>query len=195
MSGATNDSTSLQALLAGVKAGDERAAAVFVHRYEPLLRLVLRVRGKIRWAQSQLESQDLAQSVFVQVIEAIRGGVGFSDEAGLEGYLTSVGRNRLRDYIRRLKAAKRDRRRTITGGPAALAELPEAAPSPSEIVVLREQVARVEGCTAPAELEVLRAHADGAAWHDLAAAHNTSPEALRKRIDRVRARLRKTLGE
>jgi RNA polymerase sigma factor (sigma-70 family) len=196
MPDAPNDPPPIDGLLAAVRAGDERAAGAFVRRYEPMLRRALRVTGKIRWLQSELESQDLVQSVFIQVIAAIRGeGVQFRDEAGLEGYLRTVGRNRLRDHIRRLKAARRDRQRILPGGAEALARLAGAEPSPSGVAEVREQVARVEGCTPPADLEVLRGRADGADWQELAAARNTTPEALRKRIERVRQRIRETLAE
>jgi RNA polymerase sigma-70 factor (ECF subfamily) len=120
--------------------------------------------------------------------------VQFRDEAGLEAYLRTVGRNRLRDHIRRQKAARRDRQRTVAGDPGALAQVAEKAPSPSEIADVREQVARVEKCADPADLEVLRAHVDGAPWQELASALDTTPEALRKRIERVRQRLRQTLA-
>ena len=48
--------------------------------------------------QSQLDSQDLVQSVFARVIGDIRANrVEFSEWAGVEAYLNTVGRNRLRD--------------------------------------------------------------------------------------------------
>lgn len=185
----------LPALLAAIRAGDESAAGAFIRRYEPLVRDVLRVRGVIRWLQSQMESQDLAQSVFIQVIEAIRGeGVQSRDEAGLEAYLKTVGRNRLRDHIRRLKAARRDRQRTLAGNAEALAQVAEAAPSPARVAEVREEVARVEGCADAADLEVIRARVEGADWQELAAERATTPEALRKRIERVRARIRQALA-
>jgi hypothetical protein len=92
------------------------------------------------------------------------------------------------------RCSSRDRQRSVSE-PAALAEKPESSPRPSDIASLREQVARVEGCTPAADLGVLRAHADGAPWQKLAAAPDTTPEALRKRIEHVRERIRKTLGE
>jgi RNA polymerase sigma factor (sigma-70 family) len=190
-----DDVPPVDALLAAVRAGDERAVAAFVARYEGMLRQVLRVRKAIPWLQSLLESQDLVQSVFIQVVAEIRDeSVQFSDEEKLEAYLRTVGRSRLRDHIRRLKAAKRNRQRTLGGGPDALAQLPDTAPSPSGMAEVREQVERVEGCTAPDDLQVIRDHADGAEWQQLAAERNTTPEALRKRIERIRQRIRNALG-
>ena len=93
MSTAADDAPPLDRVLAAIRAGDEQAIAAFIQRDEPMLRRVLRVTGVIRWLQSQLESQDLVQSVFIQVIEAIQvEGVQFSDEARLEGYLRTAGR-------------------------------------------------------------------------------------------------------
>lgn len=196
MADTADDPPAIDAVIAAIRAGDETAVAAFVHRYEPMLRRVLRVTGVIRWAQSQLDSQDLVQSVFIQVIDAIRGQeVQFRDEAGVEGYLRTAGRNRLRDHIRRLKAARRDRRRTIPGTPEALGQLPAGEASPDQVAAAKEQVERLEACTPPADLEVLRERADGTDWQQLAAARGLTPEALRKRIERIRQRLRETLPE
>jgi DNA-directed RNA polymerase specialized sigma24 family protein len=42
---------------------------------------------------------------------------------------------------------------------------------------------------------VIQARVDGIDWQQLADERDTTPEALRKRIDRVRQRIRKSLGE
>jgi RNA polymerase sigma factor (sigma-70 family) len=194
MADAPDEPVAIDKVIAAIRAGDEVAVASFIRRYEPMLRRVLRVTGVIRWAQSQLDSQDLVQSVFIEVIDAIRGQeVQFRDEAGVEGYLRTAGRNRLRDHIRRLKAARRDRRRTIAGTPEALGQVPAAAARPDQVAAAKEELARVEACTPPADLEVMRERADGTDWQQLAAARGLTPEALRKRIERIRQRLRETL--
>jgi RNA polymerase sigma factor (sigma-70 family) len=181
-------------LIAAIRAGDARAASTFVRRYEPMVRRLVRVRGAIRWLQGQLESQDLAQSVFVRVFAALRGGsVRFRDEARLAGFVKAVARNRLRDHVRRQKAARRDRQRTVGGEAAALGQLADPGPSPSQFAAVRELVACVEGSVLPADLDVLRERAAGTEWQDLAATRGTTPEALRLRIQRVRQQIRKTL--
>jgi RNA polymerase sigma factor (sigma-70 family) len=196
MGGTTNDPVPIDALLAAIQTGDERAVGLFVARYEPMIRRVLRVTGVIRWLQSQLESQDLVQSVFIQAVAAIRyDSLRFRDEAALEGFLRTVGRNRLPDHVRRLKAARRNRQRTIAGSPEALSQLADASPSPSQIAEVREEAARVAGCTTPSELKVLRDRAEGADWKQLAEERQTTPDALRKRIERIRQRIRDALAE
>ena len=197
MSGDSSDPLPpLSALVSAIQAGDEHAVGIFIKHYEPQLRRVLRVTKVIRLLQSQMDSQDLVQSVFMQVIQDIRAEkVRFNDMKALEGYLKKVGRNRLHDHIRRLKAAKRDQQRTIGGEAGALAAVAGAGPSPSQIAEIREQVARVEACTSPSELEMIKERAEGAGWKELAEARDVSPEALRKRIERVRQRIRQTLAE
>jgi RNA polymerase sigma factor (sigma-70 family) len=186
----------LSALISAIEAGDEHAIGVFIKHYEPQLRRVLRVTKVIRLLQSQMDSQDLVQSVFLQVIQDIQAQrVQFDDVRALEGYLNKVGRNRLHDHIRRLKAAKRDQQRTIGGEAGALAQVPGPGLSPSQIASLREQVAQVEACATPAELQLIKDRADGVGWQELAAACDVSPEALRKRIERVRQRIRQALAE
>jgi RNA polymerase sigma factor (sigma-70 family) len=184
----------LSELLASIRAGDEHATAAFVNHFEPQLRRLLRVTRVIRLLQSQIDSQDLVQSVFARVIAEIRSErIQFSDIAAVEGYLKTVGRNRLRDEIRRLRAAKRDRARVKPA--AALEHLVQPGPTPSRLAEVREELARVEACASPSELKLLKDRADGAAWQELAAARGINPEALRKRIERVRRRIREALDE
>jgi RNA polymerase sigma factor (sigma-70 family) len=186
----------ISALLSAIQAGGDDAIAAFIKRYEPQLRRVLRVTKLIRLLQSQIDSEDLVQSALNQVIADIQGQrVQFSDMAGLEGYLKKVGRNRLRDQIRRLKAAKRNQQQTVPGDAAGLANLVQSGPSPSRLAELREQVARVEACISPSELEVIKERVEGAGWPELAAARGLNPEALRKRIERIRQRIRQALAE
>jgi RNA polymerase sigma factor (sigma-70 family) len=185
----------LSELISSIRAGDELATAAFVNHFEPHLHRVLRVTKVIRFLQSQIDSQDLVQSVFARVIAEIRGErVQFSDMAGLEAYLKTVGRNRLRDEIRRLKAAKRDRAR-VKPGAAAVQNLAQPGPTPTRVVEIREQLARVEACASPSELKLLNERADGISWQELAAARGINPDALRKRIERIRRRIREALGE
>jgi RNA polymerase sigma factor (sigma-70 family) len=197
MSGDSSDPLPpLIALVSAIQAGDEHAIGIFIKHYEPPLRRVLRVTKVIRLLQSQMDSQDVVQSVLFQVIQDIQAQrVRFEDMRDLECYLKKVGRNRLHDHIRRQKAAKRDRRRTIGGEAGALSQVARAGPSPSQIAEIREQVARVEACASPSELQLIKEHADGTGWKQLAEARDVSPEALRKRIERVRQRIRQTLAE
>jgi RNA polymerase sigma factor (sigma-70 family) len=197
MSAALNDGLpSFSTLLSAIRAGDEDAIGVFVRHYEPQLRRVLRVTKVIRLLQSQIDSQGLVQSTFIQVIADIRAErVSFRDREHLEAYLKTVGRNRLRDAIRRIQAAKRDRQRTVGSHTGELAQLVQRGPSPSQVAELREQVARVEACTSPSELQLIKERIDGAGWQELAAARGLSAEALRKRIERVRRRIRQALSD
>src|SRR5262249_11635864 len=104
------------------------------------------------------------------------------------------GRNHLRDLIRRQRAQKRggDRVRSEDSG---LVEQPGHDPTPSQVVAASEELARVEALAPASELEVLLERADGADWKALAEARGLNPETLRKRIERVRQRIRETLGK
>jgi RNA polymerase sigma factor (sigma-70 family) len=185
----------LGSLLDGIRAGDERASVALVNRYEPMLRRVLRVTGVINWLQSQQDSQDLVQSVFMQVVSDLRQGKGeFSDEAKFEAYLRTLGRSRLRDQIRRLRAAKRNRARTMDGEAGNLSSVASSEPSPSRLVELQDQVAQVEACVPGEDFVLLQDRADGMGWDELASARGLSPDALRKRVERVRRRIRETLA-
>jgi RNA polymerase sigma factor (sigma-70 family) len=196
VSEAASDLPALDALIAGIRDGDEAAVCALVARYEPMLLRVLRVTGKLRWLQGQLESSDLVQSVFIRAVEDIRtGAVSFGDEARLEAYLKTIGRRRLLEIIRHARAKKRDRGRTVAGEAAALEQQSMKDPTPSEVISLREEVARVERLADPDDLDVIRAQRDGAAWQELAAERRTTAERLRKKIERVRQKLREALAD
>ncbi len=189
-----NPGSPLGDVVAAIRAGDEDAVRTFVDHYEPRLRRVLRVTRVIRLLQSQIDSQDLVQSVFARVIADIRANrVEFAKWEALEAYLNKVGRDRLHDAIRRVKAAKRDARRAAPGGGSMLANLAEVGSSPSEIAAVREEVAIIEACASPSELEIIKGRADGVSWQELAVRRGINPEALRKRIERVRRRIREAL--
>jgi RNA polymerase sigma factor (sigma-70 family) len=190
------DPAALEALIAGIRNRDEAAARTFVERYEPMLLRVLRVTGKLRWLQGQLESRDLVQSVLLRAVEDIRTGqAAFADEDKLAAYLNTIGRHRLQEIARGASAKKRDRHRTISGEAAGLEQQAKKDQTPSEVVSLREQVARVEGLADADDLEVIRAQRDGVPWQELAAERQTTAEKLRKRIERVRKKLREALEE
>lgn len=185
----------LAPLLEGVRAGDEQAAAALVTRYGPMLRRVFRVTGRIRWLQSQRDSQDLVQSIFMQVIRDLRTGNGeFPDEARFEAYLRTVGRHQLCDQIRRGRAAKRGGPRTLDDGAESLSSLAAPGPSPSRLAELREAVAGVEACVPQADLALLQARMAGQPWEEIASSRGYSREAVRKRVERIRARIRATLA-
>ena len=189
-----NPGSPLDDVLAAIRAGDEDAVRTFVDHYEPRLRRVLRVTRVIRLLQSQIDSQDLVQSVFARVIADIRANrVEFAEWEGVEAYLNKVGRNRLHDAIRRVRSAKRDARRAAPGGVAMLTEVAHGGLSPSEIVAVREEVAKIEACASPSELEIIKDRAEGVGWQELAISRGIEPEALRKRIERVRRRIREAL--
>jgi RNA polymerase sigma factor (sigma-70 family) len=179
-------------LFDGVRKRDDAAVARFIDRYRPLLHRVVWVRGTLRRLQGLVESQDIVQSVFIQVIDEIAGGRAFADEAALEGYLATVGQNNLRDAIRRGRAQKRGGDR-VPSGDSGFVDQPGSDPSPSQVLAVKEEVERVEAAAPAAELEVLREKVAGAGWDELAVARGVDPEALRKRIERVRQRIREAL--
>jgi hypothetical protein len=106
---------------------------------------VQRVNNVIRFVQSRIDSHDLVQAVFVPIVADSRAQrLLLSDTPTTERYFKTVDRNRLRDHIRRLKAAKRDQQRAVGADAGALAHVTQTWSSPSEIADLRKQVARVE---------------------------------------------------
>jgi RNA polymerase sigma factor (sigma-70 family) len=184
----------LKELLQAIRAGRRDSARQFMARYGAPLREGVAVRGVVKRLQGRLDSEDLVQSVLLKAIEEIRAErVEFADEGALQSYLTTLGRNQLRDKLRRINAAKREGRRGQAPG-TALESVRQPGPSPSAVASVKEEVARVEAVADPADLAMLRDRVNGAGWEELARQIGTTPEAVRKRLERVRRRIREALA-
>jgi RNA polymerase sigma factor (sigma-70 family) len=184
----------LNDLLQAIRSGDADAVRQFIARYGARWRERVAVRGVVKRLQGRLDSQDLMQSVLLKAVEAIQANrVQFADEEELHRYMITLGRNRLRDKLRRLNAAKREGQRR-QAPPAALEAVRQSSPSPSAEAAVKEQVARVEAVADPAELGLLRDRANGASLEELARQIGTTADAVRKRLERIRTRIRETLA-
>jgi RNA polymerase sigma factor (sigma-70 family) len=184
----------LNQLLQAIRSGEDDAVRQFIARYGARVREGLAVRGVVQRLQGRLDSEDLLQSVLLEAVEAIRGNrVEFADEEAVHRYLMTLGRNCLRDKLRRLNAAKREggRRQVPT---AALESVRQPSPTPSAVVAAKEEVARVEAVAGPAELALLRDRVNGASWEELARQIGTTPDAVRNRLARVRKRIQEALA-
>jgi RNA polymerase sigma-70 factor (ECF subfamily) len=176
-----------------VRAGDERAAAELVERYEPAIRRVVRVRLRDPRLRRLIEPVDVCQSVFVSFFaRAARGQYDLGSPDQLLRLLATIARNKLARQANRERAARRDQRRINPG--AVLEDCPAPGNSPSRQLADRELVEEARRRMSPEELRLLEWRGQGLSWAEIAAEQGGSADALRVRLVRAIARITRMLG-
>ena len=176
-----------------VRAGDERAAAELVERYEPAIRRAVRVRLRDPRLRRLIESVDICQSVLATFfVRAALGQYDLENPDQLLKLLTTVARNKLAGQANRERADRRDQRRINPG--AVLEECLAPGSSPSHQVSNRELVQEARRRMTPEELAILVRRDQGMEWAEIAAEMGGRPDALRIRLSRAVARITRQLG-
>src|SRR5262249_1806253 len=107
--------------------------------------------------------------------------------------LATLARNQVGSEALRLRAARRDCRRTAAAGPEQWAA-PARGSSPSQHVAAAELLEKARHVLGPDEWRVVQLRQDGWPWADIAELLGGSAEALRKQLARAMARVSKALG-
>src|SRR5215470_13664867 len=127
---------SFSELIARIRAGDERAAAALVRRYEPEIRREVRFLLRDPFLRRSFDSMDICQSVMGSFfLRAALGEYDLNQPQDLVKLLISMTRNKVVDATRRQRAQRRDHRRSTS---LEAVDLAADAPSPSQIVEGRE---------------------------------------------------------
>ena len=134
-----------------VRAGDERAAAELVERYEPAIRRAVRVRLRDPRLRRLIESVDICQSVLATFfVRAALGQYDLENPDQLLKLLTTIARNKLAGQANREHADRRDQRRINPD--AVIEECLAPGSSPSHQVSNREIVQEARRRMTPKEL-------------------------------------------
>ncbi len=103
-----------QRLIQLVRQGDEKAAEEVVRAYEPHIRRVVRIRMEDPALRKVVDSMDICQSVLASFfLRAATGQYEINTPTQLIKLLAVMTRNKLQDWQRKQRAARRDRRREI----------------------------------------------------------------------------------
>ena len=101
-----------QRLIQLVRQGDEKAAEEIVRAYEPHIRRVVRIRMEDPALRKVVDSMDICQSVLASFfLRAATGQYEINTPTQLIKLLAVMTRNKLQDWQRKQRAARRDRRR------------------------------------------------------------------------------------
>ena len=177
-----------------IRAGDERAAADLVGRYEPAIRLAVRARLGDRRLRRVLDSMDLCQSVLKSFfVRAASSQYDLETPEQVLKLLTAMARNKLASQARKQHSLRRDNRRASAIGDAG-SRLVASGDSPSAAVVVRDLQQEVRRRLAPDEWQLLELRNQGHDWAEIAAQVGGLPETLRKKLARAIDRVVAELG-
>jgi RNA polymerase sigma-70 factor (ECF subfamily) len=177
-----------------LRAGDERAAADLVGRYEPVIRVAVRARLGDRRLRRVLDSMDLCQSVLKSFFaRAAAGHYDLERPDQLVRLLVSIARNKVAGQARRQRAGNRDHRRDV---PLAAGEwdVAGAGPSPSRVASGRELLAEFRRRLSAEERRLADLRAEGRDWAEIAAVLGGTAQARRMQLARALDRVARELG-
>lgn len=184
-------------LVRRVREGDPAAAEEIFRLYEPEIRREVRLRLKGPEIRRLLDSVDICQSVLhVFFVRAARGEFELDHPSQLRKLFVTMAQNRIIDWSRRLRARRRDiyRENRLEG----MEERPEMAdprdPTPSVAVAADELLEEFRKRLTDGERRIADLRARGLTWPEVAAEMGEDRSALRKRLERARARVIKELG-
>jgi RNA polymerase sigma factor (sigma-70 family) len=179
-----------------VQAGDPRAAAEFVRRYEPKIQEAIRVRLISLRLYRVLDATDICQSVlgnFFQRAAVERFTV--ESPGRLLALLLTMARHRVQDEARKQQARRRDHRRIEEASSEyALDTFMAGGPTPSKIVAGQELLEEIRRRLSPEERDLLEERALGRDWSEIARERGAHPDTLRKKLSRATGRVLRDLG-
>ena len=176
-----------------VCAGDEAAATELVRRYEPALRLEIRLRLKDPKLRRLLEPADLCQSVLKSFfLRAAVGQYDLDSPEQLLRLLTTMARNKLLNQARQQHAARRDTR--LVTDDVADHDVAATAPGPPQQAEAKELLQEVHRRLGADELRLVELRNQGHDWASIAGLVGGNAVALRQKLHRALARLSQQFG-
>jgi RNA polymerase sigma-70 factor (ECF subfamily) len=187
-----SDTEAFRELIGRVRSGDDRAAEELVRRYEPTIRLAIRVRLDQSDLRRLFDSMDLCQSVMANFfVRAASGQFELDQPEQLVKLLVTMARNKLINYVHHQQAERRDCRRQVNVDETVVAA---ATPTPSQVATYRELLDSVRNRLSGEERRLADLRGTGSSWPEIAAEVGENADALRFRLtralDRVASELR-----
>jgi RNA polymerase sigma factor (sigma-70 family) len=177
-----------------IRAGDARAAEELVKKYEPAIRMEVRMRlGDPRLGRV-FDSMDICQSVLGSFfLRAAGGQYDLEEPSQLIRLLVGMARNKLNFQIRKQRAKRRDHRRAQALDPAVFDPVgPDQ--SPSRMVAGEELLQEFRRRLTDEEKQLAEMRAQGQEWAFIAEVLGGTPQARRKQLERAISRIASELG-
>jgi DNA-directed RNA polymerase specialized sigma24 family protein len=181
-------------LLSRLRHGDRDAAAELVRRYEPQIRLEVRLRLRDRRLRRLFDSIDICQSVLSSfLVRAMTGVCELERPEELLKFLVAMTRNKLAMAVRRQRAGRRDHRRLAEDDPATQAAIAPGA-SPSDEVAGEELIREFRLRLTEEERLLASRRAESWEWAAIATEFGGTAEGRRKQLERAVERVSRELG-
>jgi len=176
-----------------VRSGDAQAAAELVRRFEPVIRLEVRLRLADPRLRRLVDSMDICQSVLATFfVRAAAGQFDLERPDQLVKLLVIITRNKARHQARMQRAQRRDYRRHVAVDEAV--EVTAAAPSPSRVLEGRELLDEFRRRLTAEERLLADLRAQGWDWAAIADRLGSSPRARCKQLARAVDRVTREMG-
>jgi DNA-directed RNA polymerase specialized sigma24 family protein len=183
-------------LMARVRAGQPAAAAELVRRFEPEIRLEVRVRMRVQDGRMRrlLDSIDITQSVFGSFFAGVAVGRFVPENPRqLLGLLATMTRNKLLTQVRNHRRQRRDVRRQQSIEAVGTDPVSTGA-SPSEFVAGAELLGEVQSRLSEEERHVAELRGYGKTWAAIAAELGGTADGRRKQVERAFTRVVRELN-
>ena len=176
-------------LVARVRRGDETAVAELVRRYEPEVRRVAHARiGPM--LRPLLDSMDLVQSIHRSLLLGLRQGrFDVNSPENLIALAVTLVQRKVARHWRRLQSQPGIANGSA-GSESILSRLPGKDEDPARIAEQDEQVRRILDSLPELDRRLIELRLQGCTTAEAARALDISPDVLRVRLQRLRARLR-----
>jgi RNA polymerase sigma-70 factor (ECF subfamily) len=180
--------------LGRIRAGDMQAAADLVRRFEPVVRMEVRLRLRDPRLRRVFDSMDICQSVLASFfVRTAAGQYDLQDSGQLVRLLVSIARNKVAYHARHERAERRDNRR-IEPADAGTHDVPGSDPTPSHVVSGRDLLDQVRRRLTAEECRLADLRAQGHGWVEIARALGGTPDARRIQLSRGIERVTRQLG-
>jgi RNA polymerase sigma-70 factor (ECF subfamily) len=187
------EDSSFPDLIRQVRGGDAHAAAELVRRYEPALRIAIRVRLTDPALRRIVDTVDVCQSVLANFfVRAASGQFDLDRPEQLLALLATMARNNVTNLALKERAARRGGGRVEHGHVEENYAAP--GPTPSEIVANDELLGAFRSRLSAEERRLADQRALGRPWAEIAAEVGGEPDALRVQLNRAIDRVVRELG-
>lgn len=187
--------TSFAEFFRRVRAGDDEAAAELVRKYEPALRLEIRLRLTDPRLRRILEPADLCQSILKSFfVRAASGQFDLDTPEKLLALLRTMARNKVASQARKQQALRRDVRRGVSLDDEHAAPVASDDPSPSRLAMGRELIDALRTRLSAEERRMADLRSEGHDWADIARQIGGTAQARRKQLSRAIDRVAQELG-
>jgi RNA polymerase sigma factor (sigma-70 family) len=181
-----NRPSELAELIDRVRAGDQNAASILVHQYEPEIRRFIRFRMTSTSVRRFVDSLDICQSVLARFFRSLdNNDFELSDPKQLQALLMQIAQNRIYDVVAWQHARKRDSRKLEKHGDDLLTRLESSSTPAERLVEMQELVDQIYLHCNGEDRDLIERRMNGAEWKELAEYTGASQDAVRKRVSRA----------